>query len=127
MCIRREFDLDHIQELDRVCFPTDAVLAEDHLLEALWWVDGDAGYVGLWLPNDKEATLIRYGVDERYQCKGLGRKLAAHALRHARKRRLKRVSTYVLTHNIPSLRCLLSVGFKPYRLEGNSLHLEVLL
>lgn len=135
MRIRRTKDLDLITELDRAAFPADKPLNEEHHSEAAWWVlshgtddSGDVGYIGLWSANDQEVVLVRYGVDARQRCKGLGRRLVKHSIRAARRLGYTRMTTYVVLHNLESFRCLLACGFVPYRIPGDwSIHLELQL
>jgi RimJ/RimL family protein N-acetyltransferase len=103
-------------------------MTDEELLESEHWVAVERGaaigFISIAQYTDWEYHLLRYGTSPSSRCKGLGAKLVKAALRYIRPR-VKRVTTYVLWHNVASLRCLVRCGFEPYKTPGDwSLWLE---
>ena len=115
--IRRTEDLQAVHELDRITFPGDKPTLEKEATHE-WWLAEDAGgpvgFLGLHL-GSSSASITRVGVVGSARGNGLQKRLMRTAIQFARRRGIARVCTYVMATNIPSLRSLLAVGFKPYR------------
>lgn len=117
--IRRTDDLQAVHELDRLTFQGDKPTLESEKEQAHeWWIAEDGGFpigfIGLNV-GPRGASIVRVGVVPGARGAGLQKRLCRVAMRWARRQGIRRIYTYVLTTNIPSLRSLLAVGLKPYR------------
>jgi RimJ/RimL family protein N-acetyltransferase len=126
MQIRRCDDLELLRELDLECFPADERLTEAEFVDAVSWVAYDpepVGFLTYAQHTRNEGHLVRYGVTPSSEGHGVGALLVKAMLRYATGR-ARRITTYVLHHNIGSLRCLIRSSFTPYAPGENFLWLE---
>ena len=119
--IRRTEDLQAVHELDRLTFHGDKPTLEAEKDAAHeWWIAEDegfpVGFIGLHV-GPRGAHIVRVGVSAAARGAGLQKRLCRVAMRWARTQGIRRIYTYVLTTNIPSLRSLIAVGLKPYRVS----------
>lgn len=117
--VRQTDDLDLIVELDRVCFPLDAVVQHKELDDSVWWLataDGVAvGYAGLLVEADKKRSYLhRFGVLPDARGHGLQKRLIRTCVKASRRFLVERAYTYVHAANTPSLRAFVQCGFLPY-------------
>lgn len=116
--VRKTDDLQAVHELDRLTFAADKPTIDEKMEAHEWWIaeeDGvPVGFIGLHV-SPRGAFIPRVGVSPAARGSGLQKRLCRAAMRWARSQAVRRFYTYVLTTNIPSLRSLLAVGFKPYR------------
>lgn len=120
--IRREELPAAVLALDEICFPEDYRITTE---DALWWVvwcgEQPVGYAGLRPckePHNRGlGYLCRAGVIAAHRGKGLQKRLIAVREREARRMGLKRLITYCVPWNPPSINSLISCGYKTYRPE----------
>ena len=123
--IRRTEDLQAVHELDRLTFQLDKPTLEENQTAHEWWIAEDdgfpVGFIGLHV-GPRGAFIPRVGVLATARGGGLQKRLCRVAMRWAKSQGVNRIYTYVMTTNIPSLRSLLAVGLKPYRVTYNGGH-----
>jgi|SRR5210317_4798 len=116
--IRRSSDWKAVQSLDEELIGD--VLSAAELADSEWWlarVDGNVvGYCGArrGLSEDDCVYFIRSGVLPDYRGLGLGLKMLRARISWAKRRGVNAIVTETLHNNIPSMRNLVSVGFKPF-------------
>lgn len=126
--LHRTADHDLIRELDALCLPEDAPMAQDTLDHSLWWVGRLEGtgepvaYAGLYTGMESEAWLVRAGVLPVARGCGLQRRLIGVRLRAARAAGYGKVATYTVAYNVRSQRSLIHCGFLPDREEDGCLY-----
>jgi GNAT superfamily N-acetyltransferase len=114
-------DLDHVHDLDRICFPRES---EVRLAHTQWWLvrTGGAGapvaYAGMKLVDKGTgAFLSRVGVAPWARGHGLQRRLIRARVQAARDQGCRKVVTYVAWDNLKSTNNLVSEGFLFYNPE----------
>lgn len=129
--IRRTDDLQAVHELDRRIFHGDKPsLDQGEAIAHEWWIaeagDDPVGFIGLRI-GSAGASIERVGVLPEARGGGLQKRLCRVAMRYARRNGIRRVFTYVMASNIPSLRSLLAVGLKPHGswLEGKNTFIKL--
>ena len=116
--IRRSTDWKAVQKLDEELIGD--VLSAAELADSEWWlarVDGKiVGYCGARRGASEANCIyfIRSGVLPEFRGLGLGLKMLRARISWAKRKGADAIVTETLHDNIPSMRNLVSVGFKPY-------------
>jgi GNAT superfamily N-acetyltransferase len=130
--IRQSDDVDTVRELHRIAFASSAAALKDDELEgSAWWIAEDndvpVAFAGATCKMDG-VFLIRAGVIPGLRGSGLQKRLIRVRLRWAKRQGATRAYTYTAINNYPSMRALISTGFKPYtstrRDDGSFLYFE---
>jgi GNAT superfamily N-acetyltransferase len=119
--IRQTSDLDTIAEMDREYFADYARLTDKELATSNWWLatmDGEpVGFAGITLmPDQHKAFMTRVAVAPIARGGGLQKRLIRVRTTFAKRNGITRCYTYVWAGNFPSMRSLISCGFRPYYL-----------
>ena len=110
--------LDHVHDLDRICFPGEREVRLDH---TKWWLAWDkasgipVGFAGMKLVDgNKSGFLSRVGVIPSARGHNLQRRFVRVRMGEAKATGLLFVCTYVAWHNYSSLNNLAAEGFQFY-------------